>query len=195
MGEDLDVAVDRIHAVGDGVCPAAGTAEEYAIDGQVLAVVHAQVPAEGSTAKDADILAGSSDLAIDQGPACDVDGQVVFQEKLAGIMHAGTEVPYAGSSWRRNPGFGRIGEQGQIRIVIDPDVQFLRPVYPECQFVLSGFRLYSGACGLDGVLVDLVRSLYRDCLRTITGKPSYVETLHSVGTDLLDPYRYVADSH
>ena len=56
VGEDLDVAVDSIHAVGNGVCPATGTAEEYAIDGQVFAVVHAQVPAEGSTTKDADIL-------------------------------------------------------------------------------------------------------------------------------------------
>ena len=64
----------------------------------------------------------------------------------------------------------------------------------ECQFVFPGFGLDSVADGLDGVPIDLVRCLNRNGLRTIAREIGDMETFHTVGTDLLYPNGYIADS-
>ena len=194
MGENLHIAIYGINAVGDCIGPASGAAHEYSINRKILTVVHAQVPAPGSAAKDADILAGASDLAIDQCPSGDIDCHVVFQSDLACIVHAGAEEPDSRSIRRGDFRLEWIGEHCQIRIPVNLDVQFPRTVDLECQFVIPCFSLNSGADRLDGVLIDLVLHLYRDGLRTVTGEVGDMKSLHAFGANLFDPDRYIADS-
>ena len=187
VGEDFDVAVDGIDAVGHGVGPAAGAAHEDALYGQVLAAVDAEVAAKRAPSDDPDVFAGSGKVSVDQGAAGDVDGHVVLQDHPAGVMDARTEIPHAGRAGSGDIFLQGIGEQGQVRLSVDADVEFPGAVNLEGQPVFLDGCLDTGAGGLDGIVLDRVRRLDDDGLRAFAGKVRDMEAFHAVRSDLLDP--------